>query len=100
LHNDDDDGEQPEHHQQHELAAADISEQLQHLAPAQAAAAAAAASAKRLVKQQADPDGDGAYVVGMVQLTVLCLICCGARFVTMLLLWRGRTATPTYPVWP
>eukprot|EP00882_Tetradesmus_deserticola_P007543 GHRQ01007944.1.p1 GENE.GHRQ01007944.1~~GHRQ01007944.1.p1 ORF type:complete len:283 (+),score=117.56 GHRQ01007944.1:886-1734(+) len=58
MHDDDEDGEQPEHRQQHDLAADDISEQLQHLAPAQAAAAAAAASAKRFVKQQADPDGE------------------------------------------
>ncbi|WIA32215.1 hypothetical protein OEZ86_003064 [Tetradesmus obliquus] len=59
ISDDDDDGEQPEHQHQLDLAAADISEQLQHLAPAQAAAAAAAAAAKRLAKQQADPDAEG-----------------------------------------
>jgi hypothetical protein len=73
MHDDDeDDGEQPEHQQQHDLADADITEQLRHLVPAQAAAAAAAAAAKRLVKQQADPDGEGA--IHLLQLLLLRLL--------------------------
>lgn len=45
--------------QQLDLMAADITQQLQHYTPAQAAAATAATCVKRLVKQQADPDGEG-----------------------------------------